>query len=66
MQQSSIESKPLPESTYRSRPTIVTFNVEGYKIKRINYNGYEQSPKTNSREIKTTVDLDKVYLQLKK
>lgn len=61
----AIESKPLAESIYRSRPTVVTFNVEGYKIKRINYNGYETTPKTNSREVKTTVDLGKVYLELK-
>ena len=61
----AIESKSLDESIYRSRPTVVTFNVEGYKIKRLNYNGYELTPKTNSREVKTTVNLDKVYLEKK-
>lgn len=61
----AIESKPLSESIYRSRPTTITFNVEGYKIKRINYNGYELTPKTNSREVKTTLDIGKVYLQPK-
>lgn len=61
----AIESKPLDESVYRSRPTVVTFNVDGYKIKRINYNGYKISPKTNSRDVKTTVDLGNVYLELK-
>lgn len=61
----AIESKPFDESIYRSRPTVVTFNVEGYRIKRINYNSYEATPKTNSREVKTTVDLGKVYLELK-
>lgn len=58
-------SKPVAESIYRSRPTVVTFNIEGYKIKRINYNGYELTPKTNSREVKTTLDIGKVYLESK-
>lgn len=61
----AIESKPISESIYRSRPTTVTFNVEGYKIERINYNGYELTPKTNSREVKTTVELGEVYLKRK-
>ena len=61
----AIESKPLSESIYKSRPTVVTFNVEGYKIKRVNYTGYELTPKTNSREVKTTIDIGKIYLQLK-
>lgn len=59
----AIESKRISESIYRSRPTAITFDVTGYKIKRINYNGYEVTPNTNSREIKTTLDLGKVYLK---
>ena len=42
----AIESEPLDESIYRSRPTVVTFNVEGYKMKIINYNGFDTTPKT--------------------
>lgn len=61
----AIESNPLSESVYRSIPTIVTFNVEGYKIKKINYNLYELNPKSTSREVKKTLDMGKVYLESK-
>ena len=61
----AIKSKHLHQSVYKSKPTTITFNIEGYKIKRMNYNEYQLMPKTNSRKAETTLNMGQIYLEAK-